>query len=84
MPHYWDSGKEEKNHKWHNIYIILLSGRTVHGDVQRTGVDGKGLGFNLCVAPPHDRVSQISGNGVHGVYKGIPEYTGEDGEDGED
>ena len=34
----------------------MLSGRTLYGDVQRTGVDGKGLGFNLCVAPPHDHV----------------------------
>ena len=34
----------------------MLSGRTLHGDVWRTGVDGKGLGFNLCAAPPHDRV----------------------------
>ena len=28
----------------------LLSGRTLHG------VERKGLGFNLCVTPPHDRV----------------------------
>ena len=34
----------------------MLSGRILHGDVRRTGVDGKGLGFNLCVAPPHDCV----------------------------
>ena len=34
----------------------MLSGRTLHGDVWRTGVDGKGLGFNLCVAPSHDCV----------------------------
>ena len=24
--------------------------------VRRTGVDGKGLGFNLCVAPPQDHI----------------------------
>ena len=43
---------DHKTRSWHP----LLSGRTLHGDVWRTGVDGKGLGFNLCVAPPHDRV----------------------------
>ena len=34
----------------------VLSSRTLHGEVRRTRVDGKGLGFNLCVAPPHNRV----------------------------
>ena len=34
----------------------MLSDRTIHGDVRRTGVDRKGLSFNLCVVPPHNRV----------------------------
>ena len=34
----------------------MLSDGTIHGVIQRTGVGRKGLGFNLCVAPPHDHV----------------------------
>ena len=34
----------------------LLSDGTIHGVIRRTGVGRKGLGFNLCVVPPHDRV----------------------------
>ena len=34
----------------------LLSDGTIHGVIQRTEVGQKGLGFNLCVAPPHDHV----------------------------
>ena len=33
----------------------MLSGRTLHGDVQRTGVDGRDLALTY-VLPPHDRV----------------------------
>ena len=44
-----------------------------------------GPGFSLCVAPPHDRI--VSNFGVTEFTeftKGIPEYSGEDGEDGVD
>ena len=34
----------------------MLSDGTIHGVIWRTGVGQKGLGFNLWVAPPHDRV----------------------------
>ena len=34
----------------------MLSDRTIHGVIWRTRVVWKGLGFNLCVTPPHDRV----------------------------
>ena len=34
----------------------VLSDGTIHRVIQRTGVERKGLGFNLCVAPPHDRI----------------------------
>ena len=34
----------------------LLSDGTIHGDIWRTGVGRKRLGFNLCVVPSHDRV----------------------------
>ena len=34
----------------------LLSGRTLHGVGPENWSCWKGLGFNLCVAPPHDRV----------------------------
>ena len=37
-------------------HVPVLSDGTIHGVIQRTGVRQKGLGFNLCVAPPHDRV----------------------------
>ena len=38
----------------------------------------------MCCAPSRSRCPKFQGNGVHGVYEGILEYTGEDGEDGED
>ena len=34
----------------------LLSGRTLHGVCPENWSCWKGLGFNLCVAPPRDRV----------------------------
>ena len=34
----------------------MLSDKTIYGVIQRTRVGWKGLGFNLCVAPPHNRV----------------------------
>ena len=34
----------------------MLSGRTLHGVSPENWSWRKGLGFNLCVAPPHDRV----------------------------
>ena len=38
----------------HSTPGLLLSDGTIHRDIQRTGVGWKGLGFNLCVVPPHD------------------------------
>ena len=37
----------------------------------------------MCCAPSRSRCPKFRSNGVHGVYKDILEYTGEDGEDGE-
>ena len=34
----------------------MLSDGIIHRVIRRTGVGRKGLGFNLCVAPPHDRI----------------------------
>ena len=34
----------------------MLSDGTIHGVMRRTGLGWKGLSFNLCVAPPHNRV----------------------------
>ena len=34
----------------------MLSDGTLHGDIWRTRVGRKGLGYNLCVAPPQDCV----------------------------
>ena len=63
---------------------ILLSGRTLHGVVQRSRVDGRDLASTYVLHPRTIALSQIRGNGVHGVYEGILEYTREDGEDGVD
>ena len=55
----------------------VLSDRTLHGVIWRTGVRRKGLGFNLCVAPPQDcivpdfRVMEFTE-----VFQSIPEKTG--------
>ena len=35
----------------------------------------------MCCAPSRSCCSKFQSNGVHGVYEGIPEYTGEDGGD---
>ena len=35
----------------------------------------------MCCAPSQSRCPKFRSNGVHGVYDGIPEYTGEDGAD---
>ena len=40
---------------------VLLSGRTLHGVSPENRSWRKGLGFNLCVAPPHDCVVQNFG-----------------------
>ena len=53
--------------------------------IRRTAVDGKGLGFNLCVAPPHDHVvSNFEVMEFTEFYEDILEYTRGDGEDGVD
>ena len=51
--------------------------------VRRTRVDGRDLASTYVLHPLTIALSQISENGVHGVYEDIPEYTREDGEDGE-
>ena len=38
----------------------------------------------MCCAPSRSRCPKFQSNGVHGVHKDIPEYTGGDGEDGVD
>ena len=35
----------------------------------------------MCCAPPQLHCPKFWGNGVHGVYEGIPDYAGEDGVD---
>ena len=56
----------------------VLSDGTIHGVIQRTGVGWKGLGFNLCVVPPHDRVVPDFGvTKVTEVFQSIPEKTEE-------
>ena len=35
----------------------------------------------MCCAPSRSRCPKIWSNGVHGFHEGIPEYSGEDGED---
>ena len=43
----------------------MLSDGKLHGVAWRTGVRGQiGLGFNLYVVPPQDRIVLISGDGV--------------------
>ena len=37
----------------------------------------------MCCAPSQSCCPKFRSNGVYGVYEGIPEYTGEDGVDGE-
>ena len=36
----------------------------------------------MCCTPSRLHCLKFQSNGVHGVYKDIPEYTGGDGEDG--
>ena len=62
----------------------VLSGRTLHRVVWRTGVDRRDLASTYVLHPLTIALSQISGNGVHRVCEGIPEYSGGDGEDGVD
>ena len=66
------------------VFPSVLSGRTLHGDVRRTRVDGRDLASTYVLCPSQPRCPKFWGNGVHGVYEGIPEYTREDGEDRED
>ena len=35
----------------------------------------------MCCTPSRSRCPKFRSNGVHGVYEGIPEFTGEDGVD---
>ena len=59
---------------------ILLSDKTIHGVSQRTGVGWKGLGFNLCVMPPHDHVvPNFRVTEIMEVFWGRPEKTEETG-----
>ena len=52
----------------------MLSDGTIHGVIQRTEVGQKGLGFNLCVVPPHDRVVPEFGvMEITEVFQSIPE-----------
>ena len=46
-------------------------------------MEGAWLQF-ICCTPSQSHCPKFRGNGVHGVCKGIPEYTREDGEDGVD
>ena len=62
----------------------MLSDGTIHGDIRRTGVDGRDLASTYVLRPLMIALSQILEYGVYRVYEGIPEYTGEDREDGVD
>ena len=54
----------------------MLNDGTIHGVIQRTGVGQKGLGFNLCVTPPHDRVVPDFGvTEIMEVFRSRPEET---------
>ena len=59
-------------------HICLLSDGEIHGLIWRTGVGPKGLGFNLCVAPPHDCVVPDFGvTEITEVFWSRPEKTEE-------
>ena len=55
----------------HSIPKWVLSDGTIHGDIWRTGVGQKGLGFNLCVAPPHDCIVPDFGVRRSRRYSGV-------------
>ena len=51
----------------------VLSDGTIHGVIWRTGVGRKGLGFNLCVAPPHRIVPDFGVTEFTEVFQSRPE-----------
>ena len=58
--------------------LLLLSDGTIHGVIWRTGVEWKGLGFNLCVAPPHNHIVPDFGvTEIMEVFQSILEKTEE-------
>ena len=56
----------------------LLNDGTIHGVIQRTGIGRKGLGFNLCVVPPHNHVvPDFRVTEITEVFRSRPEKTEE-------
>ena len=54
----------------------MLSSGTIHRVIWRVGVGGKGLGFNLCVAPPHV-IPDFGVTEIMEVFRSRPEETEE-------
>ena len=67
---------------WHSVPIVKWQNTTRSWSREPELAEGTWLQL-MCCAPSWSHCPKFRSNGVHGVYGGIPEYTGEDGEDGE-
>ena len=74
-------GKEFRSGEVFKVLVKWLNTtRSWSGELELT--EGTWLQL-MCCAPSRSRCPKFWSNGIHGVYSGILEYTGEDGEDGE-